>query len=147
MQMKKDDSMTEILKSKLLESEDVSEFIEHHEDNLDVVTFSDYLYIVLEKRNYKISEALQMSQLSESYGYQIFNGKRQPSRDKVLQLALGINLTLEETNRLLMLAGKSELYVKNQRDAVIMFALNKKWSLFTTEELLLERGLACIVTK
>jgi hypothetical protein len=63
----------------------------------------------------------------------------------VLQIALGINLTMEETNRLLKLAEKSELYVKDQRDAVIMFALNKNWSLYDTEALIIERGLESLM--
>ncbi len=145
--MRKENNSTEILKSKLLESEDLNAFIKHHEKSLEVTQFSDYLYLLLERKGMKVATALQNAQMSESYGYQLVSGKRQPSRNKVLQLALGLSLTLEETNRLLKLAGKSELYVKNQRDAVIMFALNKSWSLYDTEALLLERGLECIVSK
>jgi transcriptional regulator with XRE-family HTH domain len=99
----------------------------------------------VEAKGLKISECLRNSQINESYGYQLFNGKRQPSRSKVIQLALGLSLTLEETNRLLKLAEKSELYVKDQRDAVVMFALNKKWTLYDTEALLIERGLESII--
>lgn len=145
--MNKSNPSTEILKNRLLQSENIEDFIETHHKNLSANTFKDYIYALIEHKGLKISEALSMAQMSESYGYQLFNGKRQPSRDKVIQLALGLGLSLSETNRLLKLSGKSELYVKEQRDAVFMFALNKKWSLFDVEELLLDRNLECLIKK
>jgi transcriptional regulator with XRE-family HTH domain len=145
--MNKGNPSTEILKNRLLQSENIEDFIEAHHKNLSANTFKDYIYALIEHKGLKISEALGMAQMSESYGYQLFNGKRQPSRDKVIQLALGLGLSLSETNRLLKLAGKSELYVKEQRDAVFMFALNKKWSLFDVEDLLLDRNLECLIKK
>lgn len=145
--MTKNNPSTEILKNKLLQSENIEDFIDIHHKNLNTNTFKDYIYALIECKGLRISEALSMAQMSESYGYQLFNGKRQPSRDKVIQLALGLGLALSETNRLLKLAGKSELYVKEQRDAVFMFALNKKWSLFDVEDLLLDRNLECLIKK
>lgn len=145
--MNKGNPSTEILKNRLLQSENIEDFIETHHKNLSANTFKDYIYALIDHKGLKISEALNMAQMSESYGYQLFNGKRQPSRDKVIQLALGLSLSLSETNRLLKLSGKSELYVKEQRDAVFMFALNKRWSLFDVEELLLDRNLECLIKK
>ncbi len=145
--MNKGNPSTEILKNRLLQSENIEDFIETHHKNLCANTFKDYIYALIEHKGLKISEALSMAQMSESYGYQLFNGKRQPSRDKVIQLALGLGLSLSETNRMLKLSGKSELYVKEQRDAVFMFTINKKWSLFDVEDLLLDRNLECLIKK
>lgn len=136
---------TEILAERLINSNDIDTFLDTHKTKIDAENFHDFLYRLIESRGMKISECLKKSQINESYGYQLFNGKRQPSRTKVLQIALGIGLSLEEANRLLKLAEKSELYVKDQRDAVVMFALNKKWSLYDTEALLIERGLESII--
>jgi hypothetical protein len=41
---------------------------------------------------------------------------------------------------MLKLAEKSQLYVKNKRDAIIIFALNKKLSMIELNELLFEEG-------
>lgn len=136
---------TKILAERLINSNDIDTFLDTHKTKIDAENFHDFLYRLIDSRGMKISECLKKSQINESYGYQLFNGKRQPSRTKVLQIALGIGLSLEETNRLLKLAEKSELYVKDQRDAVVMFALNKKWSLYDTEALLIERGLESII--
>ncbi|MDH8677799.1 hypothetical protein QE109_06550 [Fusibacter bizertensis] len=143
--MDKKKPSTEILAESLIKSSDIDAFLDTHSHSVVAENFNDYLYHLVEVRDMKISDCLRLSMISESYGYQLFNGKRQPSRTKVLQLALGLGLALDETNRLLKLAEKSELYVKDQRDAVVMFALNKNWSLFDTEALLNERGLPSIV--
>ena len=68
--------------------------------------------------------------------YHIFDGTKNPSRDKLIQLALGFPLTLEETQKLLRLGGYAELYVRDSRDAFLMFALEKKYDLSEVNELL-----------
>ncbi len=129
---------TEFLNEKLLESTDIKDFIERHSDNLRVDSFHHFLYDLIEKSGKKNSEIFNYSCLSESYGYQLLNGKRQPSRDKIIQLAFGFPLSIVETNMLLKLAKKSQLYVKHKRDAIIIFGLNNKLSLIDLNELLLE---------
>ena len=56
------------------------------------------------------AQVIERSQIERTYGHQLFNGTRRPSRDKVLQLALGLGLSVDETQRLLRAAGKSPLY-------------------------------------
>jgi len=134
--MKKEN--TEFLNEKLLESKDIKAFIESHQDNLRMDSFHHYLYDLIEKSERKNAEIFSYANISESYGYQLLNGKRQPSRDKIIQLAFGFPLGVAETNILLKLAEKSQLYVKNKRDAIIIFALNNKLSLMDLNELLIE---------
>ena len=43
----------------------------------------------------------------------------------MLQLAFAMHLGLRETDRLLQAAGANELYCKNRRDAIIIFAVQK----------------------
>lgn len=50
---------------------------------------------------------VRMADLNETFGYQIFTGARHPSRNKVLQIAFAMALTLKETNRALTAAGVS----------------------------------------
>ena len=136
---------TDLLNNKLLQSDNIEEFIKKNQNELSSSDFCDYLYALVAERGLKNTQAIAQAQMSESYGYQLFNGRRQPSRDKVLQLALGISLTLSETNRLLMLASKSELYVRDKRDAVFMFAINKKMSVIETEKILNSQGLPSLL--
>ena len=79
---------------------------------------------------------IQQAQIDRTYGYQLFNGTRRPSRDKVLQLALGMGLSLEETQHLLQAAGRSPLYPRLKRDAVLIFCLKNGYDLMETQEML-----------
>lgn len=72
--------------------------------------------------------------LNETFGYQIFKGQRNPSRDKVLQIALAMELGIRETNRLLKAAGVNELYCKDRRDAIVLFCVDHGYSLQKTNE-------------
>ena len=81
-----------------------------------------------------------MADLNDTFGYQIFKGTRHPSRDKVLQIAFAMALTLRETNRALTAAGASELYCKDRRDAIIIFCLDRGCSLQKVNEELYRFG-------
>ena len=81
-----------------------------------------------------------MANLNETFDYQIFTGARNPSRDKVLQIAFSMALTLRETNRALEAAGVSSLYSKDRRDAIIIFCLDRGCSLQKVNEELYRFG-------
>lgn len=68
---------------------------------------------------------VRMADLNETFGYQIFTGARHPSRNKVLQIAFAMALTLKETNRALTAAGVSVLNCKDRRDAIIIFCIDR----------------------
>ena len=81
-----------------------------------------------------------MADLNETFGYQIFTGARNPSRDKVLQIAFAMALTLRETNRALRAAGTSSLNPKFRRDAIIIFCIGQGCSLQKVNEELYRLG-------
>ena len=61
--------------------------------------------------------------MSEVYLHQVFSGRRNPSRDRVLCLCVGLEATLEETQQLLKQAGYAPLYPRIRRDAIISHGL------------------------
>jgi hypothetical protein len=74
-----------------------------------------------------------------TYGYQIFQGRRSPSREVLLQLAFGFPLTVVEAKHLLYYGGVETLYPRIRRDAYLMFALNKQMSLADVNQYLYEK--------
>ena len=74
------------------------------------------------------------------FAKQIFKGTRKASRDEVLQLAFAMQLGLREADRLLQAAGANELYCKNRRDAIIIFAVQKGYTLQKVNEELYRFG-------
>lgn len=119
--------LTEELLQELLDSPEPGRFINRlgPEDR----TLSAYLQQLLAEKGMQRADVVRRANLNQTFGYQIFMGTRHASRDKVLQLAFALQLTLRETDRLLQAAGANALYCKNRRDAIIIFCINQGCSL------------------
>lgn len=130
--------LTEEVLQELLDAPSLDEFIDAHE--FPAVTLPEFLERMLEKKGLKRSRVVRMANLNETFGYQIFTGARNPSRDKVLQIAFAMALSLRETNRALMAAGASSLDPKCRRDAIIIFCIDQGCSLQKVNEELYRLG-------
>ncbi len=100
--------------------------------------------VFIKKPEVRPRDLVRDAGLNETFGYQIFTGTRRASRDNLLKIAFALGLTLRETNRLLQAGGVNELYCKNRRDAIIIFAISHGYALQKTEEELYRFGEATI---
>ena len=103
-----------------------------------------YLEDLLNEKGISKADAIRNAHLNETFGYQIFAGTRNPSRNKIIQLAFGLEATFTETQRMLKRAGVSELYVKNRRDAIIIFCIDHGFDLNHTNDELFKLGEATV---
>ena len=76
------------------------------------------------------------SGIARTYYYQILDGTRHPGRDKVIILCLAAELSLDQTQKGLILAGHNPLYARSKRDAVLIYAIRKKMTLVAANDLL-----------
>ena len=83
----------------------------------------------IERVGISAPEWIASADISKSYGYQVLRGERMPGRDILLRTALVLQLSLQETQRLLALGDCGALYPKVRRDAAVIFALNHKMTL------------------
>ncbi len=127
---------TLMLQMELKSATSAEDFVMNNAGNLQTKNLADYLNELLAKYQIDICDVAKRGGFTGNYPYQIFGGKKTPSRDKLLQIAIGFPLDTEETQQLLRLAGYRELYVRNSRDAYILFALEKKYTIDETNELL-----------
>ena len=130
--------LTEKLLDELLDAPTLDSFLGAHD--LGKRSLPDYLMELLEAKHLERAQVVRMANLNETFGYQIFKGTRRPSRNKVLQIAFAMALTLRETNRALEAAGVSSLYSKDRRDAIIIFCLDRGCSLQKVNEELYRFG-------
>ena len=61
--------------------------------------------------------------MSEVYLHQVFSGRRNPSRDRLLCLCVCLELSLEEVQQLLKEACYAPLYPRNRRDSIITYGI------------------------
>ena len=129
----------------LLKAENIKDFLAENQENMLTMNLSEYLMTLLRQKKLKRADVIRDSHLEHAYVYQIFDGKKKPSRDKLIAIAFGLHLNAEETQRMLRLGGCSELYARIGRDAVILFAVSRGMSIGETDELLDANGFPTLV--
>lgn len=115
--------LTEDLLARLLASESPQDYLDQ-EETIER-TLSDYLYDLLDERGMKRADVIRRSGLNPTVVYDIFTGKSKPGRNNAIMLAFGMKCSLRETQRVLRLAGVSELWPKVRRDAIIIWCINE----------------------
>jgi hypothetical protein len=128
------------LLSEIKQSTEIKTFLSENNADIENLSLTEYLNILLEKKQVSRSEAIKKAELNYTYGYQMINGTRKPTKDKLLQLCFGLGATPDEANRVLLIADAGGLYSKNRRDCIIIFALEKGLSLTQANEMLCELG-------
>ena len=129
---------TDELAHEIQESNDIISYFERNREEMQTDSFSEYLELWLRKKQLTRAEVVRDSNLNKAYVYQIFSGKKYPSRDKVIALTFGLHLTIEETQTLLKQAGYRELYPRDPRDALLLFALGRGMDIISANELLFD---------
>ena len=116
---------------------------EHISNVLDQVAdynFAGCLNKLIADKGVKKSDLFNEAMIERSYGYQILKGRRLPSRNKVLALALSLKLSLADTNRLLSLSDNGALYANVKRDAIVIYCLVRHMSVIDTDQQLANYG-------
>ena len=92
-------------------------------------SFSEYLREAMDSRGLTAGEMIQRAYVSKTYMYQFLSGERLPGKNTAIRLSLALKLSTEDTQRLLTLAEKPQLYPKVRRDAAILYCIRKAMSL------------------
>lgn len=129
------------LLEELKQCDDFTRFYCENAELIPMRSLAEYLNELILKRGIKKSDAIKRAEFSEVYGYQIFSGIRVPERSKLLSLAIGMELSLDEIQTLLKCSGYAPLYVKRPFDCVVVFGICKKYSVIDINEMLYEYGL------
>ena len=130
--------LTDELLEELRESPDPVKFA--NKNKITHRSLPEYLQQLLDEKGLSRPKVVAEAGLNTTYGYEVFTGKKRPSREKVLPLVFAMGCTLQEANRMLQAAGVNELYVKDRRDAIIIFCLEHGYSLMKTNEELFRFG-------
>lgn len=137
---------TEELAHEIKSETDIGDYLERNQEYMLAQSLSEHLNMLLAQKGISRADVARGSQLDRIYVYQIFSGKKMPSRDKLIAIAFGLKLSDEETQKMLKLSGNRELYARDERDAVILFALNREMSISDANELLFGHGFTVLCT-
>ena len=86
------------------------------------------------------SDIINKADMSYCYFYDVINGRKIPGRDKIIRLILTMHLSVDECQEALRISGRSALYPRIRRDAIILFAISNGYSIYQLSELLADAG-------
>lgn len=121
-----EERLTEDLLEELLKTERPEDYLLH--EVLVDETLPGYLNELLAERGISRAAVGRASGITSAFLYELFAGESAPRRDTAIMLAFGLGCTLKEAQRLLKLAGLSELWPRRHRDAVIIWCIDRGMS-------------------
>lgn len=84
----KSQKTTDQLLKILQNSNDINSYLTDNDSNISNISFHEYLTQLLDEKGLTKAQVITDSNIQKNYGYQIFDGSKTPSRDKVIALAL-----------------------------------------------------------
>ena len=131
---------TDGLQQELMDSPDLEQFLSQNQEQFVNKSVSELLNHLFEKKYISKASLAKQSGMIEIYLHQIFAGRRNPSRNRLLCLCYGLGASVEETQELLKLCGMAQLYPKLKRDAIIYYGLLHGLSLFEINDKLFDEN-------
>jgi len=134
---------TETLINEIRNTSNIDVFLSENELHFSDISFSEYLHKLLAQKGLNIADVQRRGDMT-SYIYEIFSGRKTPSRNAALQLCFGFELKIEEAQYLLRLAKTGAMYARDRRDSVLLFGLKEGLDGAAINDLLDENGFQCI---
>ena len=103
--MKTTDELIKVLEN----SDNLETYLENNKDKLLDMNLPKYLDELLAQKNLTKSDVIKKSGLPVTYAYKIFSGQKHTARNRILALAIAMQLSIDETNILLTDAKASPL--------------------------------------
>ena len=134
---------TEMLINEIKTTDRIDSFISENTEEIHELSLSEYLLELLQKYDLEKSDVFKRAGMADTnYGYELFrNDVKKASRDKLIRICIGFPLSVEEAQKVLRYGKVRPLYPRDERDAYILFGLNKKYTLDELNDLLYEHNL------
>lgn len=135
---------TSTLLGRVFKASNLKRFMDENDELFLNVPFHLHISEMCREVGMVPEQIIKQTGIERTYGHQIFNGTRKPSRDKVIQLALGFRLDTNGTQELLKAANKRNLYPKIRRDAALIYCLEHHMNEVETQNVLMELNLTLL---
>lgn len=136
-------SITDDLLKKLKNSKNIQAFFDENEDKFIKETPLSFLNHIINTKNMTVAQVAKISGSTE-YVYKVFNGTRKPSRNIIIAIAFGVELSFEETQLLLRISKQAILDSRDKRDSIIIYGLMNRLSIYEVDDLLYKNDLITI---
>ncbi len=125
---------------KALSALKIDQFLEEYKEEMLSIQPHEFLNNLVANSSLRKSEIVKNADFDTVYFYQILSGKKTPSRDKLLRLLIGMNVSFKNCQVMLRLYGHAELSPRIARDSIIIYSINNQLSLDSVQQELLSAG-------
>lgn len=132
---------TDDLQMELMTRADLQGFLQDNQAELVEPNIAKALQGLFATRQMTKAALADEAHMSEVYLHQVFSGKRQLSRNRLLCVCFGLRASVDEAQKLLKSSGMAPLYARSRRDAVILHGLAQGLTLYEVDSLLAREGL------
>ncbi len=107
------------------ETESIEGYLENNKDELIKIDIRKMWDGFISKSGLSKVDIIERSSCGYNYFYCIINGDKTPSRDKIIELSIAMNLSVDDCQTALKYCGKAPLYPRVKRDSIIIYGLNE----------------------
>lgn len=136
-------TITEDLLNELRNAKNINVFLDKHEEEFIKETPGAFLNHIISSGHITIAEIAKASGVGE-YIYKILNNTRKPSRNVIIAVGRGMNMTLDEIQMLLRISKFAILDSRDKRDSIIIYGFVNDMSVFDIDEMLEQNNLLTI---
>ena len=132
---------TEHILEEIKGSKSLTEFLEENKSQFNLLPIGKYIEAEIENKGLKKEKVIKDSGIVKRYFNQIISGEKTPSRRYIIRIFLSMQLDLVDVQWYLKACDYNQLFVKNKRDAIIIYCINKKLSVKDCNDMLNNVGL------
>lgn len=111
-------------------------YLKENENSFIQNDLSEFWNEVVETSGMTKTDICNKADVAWTYLYGIMKGEKIPARDTVVRLFIAMQAGYEKCQQALRLYNWAQLYPKNKRDSILIYALTHDLSLYMTEDLL-----------
>lgn len=131
----------------LKDLENLSKFLEDNKKSLDSYNALRFFESCWIKYGFVTqAQVIKRSELGHN-AYHYLDGRKKLTRNRAICLSLAVGMDINETNTFLQYLGLAQLYVRNSRDVMLIYAINQKMSVHDTNTMLYEADLDVLCTE
>ena len=123
------DKTTDDLSQALMAESNIDSYLRENQPFFAGQSIAELLAVYYERTDLSKAALARKAGMSEVYLHQVFAGRRNPSRDRLICLCVGLEVSLEEAQQLLKLASYAPLYPRLKRDAIISYGIVHRMAL------------------
>ena len=122
------------------ETDSVENYLDENRDELIKIDIRSLWSEMIKKSGLTKTDIIDSSDCGYNYFYCIINGRKTPSRDKIIELVIAMKLSVDDCQKLLKLNEKAPLYPRIKRDSIIIYGIENGQTVFEISDTLKKNG-------